>query len=1811
MAIHTKIDKEEESIMDKKRKQSPLSSSSKHKRIYTNTSCSSENQIIIDKEESNSSDNNTSNSSILFISPQEEEEEEAIKNKNKHGGVGIIETNNKKSKTILQNENEYNLHDDNLQQQDQQLHQLEKYILQFLTLQHQRSSSSSQTKKNKTNHDNDKKINHHKDGGKLMFQGALSLSFLLNRNCNDEVNEEYSLSSTITHLTSFLLNDTNTNVLFKTNISKHHVASLILPWAVDALIAKSKGSDKIQHISSSSSLLSIHQSTLWKTLAISLEILIFGSSSITLNTTLSSIGDNDYSLFVNIVNQMNVQRSSSSSSRTDKRFKSQSKDTLNNTLSQGTLNKLIPFAAQSALQVSLVNNDIVEENNNNNNDDNVDNVDESKLINMFATRCYCLLILSTLYRPTMDYICTSLISLIDDLVSDDDGSNNDKVLQLQLPFQNINRAMVTFFTLKLLETLLKEGRSTNPKKNYILLSSVQILTSLSNLSRIELHINDSQVPSKVGFSIREANNCVGNDMNYIVVKNILWYGLFDPENHMDGFYGMNLEMPTALNATCDKEESCKTSKQKSIHACYQQKLIDSIQSMFLIMSNETNIKEVNTKMHIVPLLLDGFFTQSHAFQQKWKQNSILKKNESAQMDKFHLTQFRFWCCIVNPLILLLVDGQDHVQNHRICLNELLQSIRKCLDLLSKSGSYLPSYDDPNNDHLNYLTDVGDIILEAMDEQQETFHSDQAYTSLETLFGLNHHIFHRKLHRVFISIVKTSISGNDDFVEQASNLLSFICVTYQKLRQMTHFQLAVMGCFDGRVLDENFETMKPMKQNLNHDYFLSNFHNQRFMRSFFTSINSLPSGQIQDCWNIFDNFFSLVNRKDEKDIETVADVCVMFLKAVRVTPFNAKDIMNLCETSMKCFVHSLIGIEIAGRIDAEFDMKSNASNSGLYLCGWLLSVHTKCCFWLNEIPTDIGCATDDLGQCGIPLVPILMNTVRSIMSSNWNNKLELGSLQHLASHRIEQLHSNIYLQEQQEGLSTTKVVESRSVTMVNEAKLLVDFLICSAKNRMFTTNDYQMTTTRHYRNANWKIISSAILSWVPYSEKNHIDCFLQWILFTLTVDLKSGSKAIAADLFGIEDGIPSTLHGEEYCVAIGLLNDASFFEVNEIHENFATVASKCAVGLLKKCLPSDILKSSLNLQRSNTISHYEIKSIWRFGIGYLRQCRLILETLDASFKHCLSQADSSLIFDSTLRIHIAIDAIFVSSGTNSVFSSHDEVNEIVAILSVCRSILSKVLYFEGSTESLLKELPISDFILHFLKVFRYDIYGNLDDRDVSIIQSSTLQLFSGIITYFLNFYNDVRNCLVPLFSQICNSSMDICMKVKLLRPLIKELTLSFITGNHANKQDNSCSQIYDLVMALFQQQFQKIVDRTSSFMLDNEDSEFILFSADVLHLLVDNMAGSALSLGTKFIEAIRKLYTYCYQLLRAYLHDKSFKISKLTRSCQYFLCVISTPSLQIESVLQRVNVVQDLQNIVIHYISSHQQSHPLLDAAYSECLSYCNTERIKALIHSLFQRLNVKSSSEDLVSAIFYCFDIMMNVIQGDENRQVLASKSVHLLNLFISTVGSHTNQESELVWASRTHIGLCCATSLIQKYDLLVIKGSHIAGILAAISSIYNGSGMNHDTINESIFLSSCRLMKVLLKQYTKNLYGCAPSLIGSLRCLLTFLMKSEFEVSREAGKRAKRMIQEFTKVCEILPDHKEIFKKHIMFLIFDYINFLANSKLSSWKKAELEPSIFFLLDCLSVYENQQISSIVQSTGKPLLQSMFKNFQKYQYKGQY
>jgi len=190
--------------------------------------------------------------------------------------------------------------------------------------------------------------------------------------------------------------------------------------------------------------------------------------------------------------------------------------------------------------------------------------------------------------------------------------------------------------------------------------------------------------------------------------------------------------------------------------------------------------------------------------------------------------------------------------------------------------------------------------------------------------------------------------------------------------------------------------------------------------------------------------------------------------------------------------------------------------------------------------------------------------------------------------------------------------------------------------------------------------------------------------------------------------------------------------------------------------------------------------------------------------------------------------------------------------------------------------------------------------------------------------------------------------------------------------------------------------------------------------------------------------------------------------------------------------------------------------------------------------------------------------------------------------------------------------TIIERKDIIKLTGSEVSAVLGSVNNTFqlkDGNGSKRP-LDSKVFLSSCELMLILLKRYPGQLYGCPSVFICAIRSLFIYIMKTKMKRCGRQNMTSSN-IQSFTKLCEALPAHKEVFKKHVATLIFDYIDALQDG-MDLDTKTQLIPAVHMLLDTITVYETQQINVMMNLSSKAMFQIVHKQYQqKHVYKGQF
>ena len=375
------------------------------------------------------------------------------------------------------------------------------------------------------------------------------------------------------------------------------------------------------------------------------------------------------------------------------------------------------------------------------------------------------------YKSQLDEVRKTLLCDVDSLLLNKNETDN-------VPHDQVAVVRATF------ETIYGLMENANPKRLFAIVSSTDVLPRLGRLSMV---LSSS-----------------GNDEK--LIQNILWEGLFHPFHHMDGFRTMSemkivpklevAQVPAAAVAAATEKDGGKQKEDKkggNNKTCFQAGLFHSVRTLLSSAEEDDNEKDDTiATANLLPRIVHGFFERirEHAMQ-KNKNNG---GSSATEMDA--KLQLRFWCHLMLPVLESLFRKKK--QRSVVVDNALLAAISQTLGLVLQYDAYLPSYNDPDEEHLTYLQSVANGLVRCVDDDTHSKrmidHKSYALvTSLCNLILLNHRLLHGQLSTVTYYTCSCVPQKN----QESNKLLFTIVKTYRELRAIGDFLAATRDAFTKR------------------------------------------------------------------------------------------------------------------------------------------------------------------------------------------------------------------------------------------------------------------------------------------------------------------------------------------------------------------------------------------------------------------------------------------------------------------------------------------------------------------------------------------------------------------------------------------------------------------------------------------------------------------------------------------------------------------------------------------------------------------------------------------------------------------------------------------------------------------------------------------------------------------------------------------------------------------------------------------------------------------------------------------------------
>ena len=689
------------------------------------------------------------------------------------------------------------------------------------------------------------------------------------------------------------------------------------------------------------------------------------------------------------------------------------------------------------------------------------------------------------YRPSFDTICQSLVPLIGDAARR--RLKRDTLVDFGGDFYD----EMSTVTLLLLLTTLKKA---NPKKAFTTLIQPHIMSTLSDIYA---------APAK------------DLDVKQSMVRQLIDYGLFHLEHHIDGFRSIQLKIPSLddlMHNTGGKMLDLKeeqTSPAKKSFQCYQQGLMTMVQNVFADAS--TDQCQVISIARMVPLLFESFIQASNCINQlKGKaEESAGKKKVTAH--KVGQLQMAFFANVTEPVLRFTCKTRPRGG----AVTALCDSLYQCLNLLLECDIYLPSSDDEGFMFFGFLKGLSHVIIRFTADSSCFDLAIKSLPVLTTALQLNHLVFHENLSSTLASCLTAVGSLDNNTPAEAVPFLCHMIITYKRLRQLDYLCAAI------RTAAANLSTQKRSRALQS---FCALFENEEVLHEFSDAVQNSPIHQIKQIiseysfWIHSDASIAGMN-SPHGAMPIVLKVFCLLLKSSRVDASSAQELSLLC--------HDIGTTAVKALIPESTSLKSldEKSRQGLLLSAWTLDMSNRCDFWLrNSSDTD----KDDGFDLPSSVLFILSEGVEQVSK---NSKINLhGALKEilpLACHRLQQLHGRIH--EKQRISFATDADEFNIGVDIQETKETANFALRALRLESVDGPNFDRL---------WDSVAATVGSWAPYVDHET----MRWFLFRLCARVDPDNES-------------------DNDSAMWLLRDASFLETPNVLENFGpSILSNVALSL---------------------------------------------------------------------------------------------------------------------------------------------------------------------------------------------------------------------------------------------------------------------------------------------------------------------------------------------------------------------------------------------------------------------------------------------------------------------------------------------------------------------------------------------------------------------------------------------------------------------------------------------------------------------------
>ena len=1435
-----------------------------------------------------------------------------------------------------------------------------------------------------------------------------------------------------------------------------------------------------------------------------------------------------------------------------------------------------------------------------------DNRSSKTSCGILAGKCYCSLV-DYLYRPPFDTLCDTLLPLVANsasrlgVVKTDDHDNDDET---ELPSSSLV-GNILISTLNVFKTTLQKA---NPKKSFQLMVTPKVFGSLSKIKELAASASNGSIFDK----------CVE------LVRAVILEGIFSLEYHLDGFRSMQYDYDILDDASTliddgnkyddnmkidDDKTNSNTNKKKFdfkgiVHGdtkkmfdhshCYQEGLMRMVDQLFDNQSSSTGSQDdggtqnsdattTASMIKAIPLLLDSFIHQSTMLQEQLR----VKPGKSNKKSSYKISQikFRFFTRITFPLLRYLQEC-DTVLNDddasKTNKEEILECVWQNLEIVLRYDVYHPTNTEQSENDLAILTSLMNFVLKTMTGSDKVDQNEwkQVIKILTTLARLNHLILHDSVPTIIANCLTysdddcTSAVSSRGLVPETQNLLVTLVDTYQKLRQLDYVfrsftRLADMLQEENNKGDSTDDGRIHALQKLADD--------PKIRIGFEKAVQNIPLDQLRKIFTDMNGWIEEASHMylgEKGDAQNSKNGALVISSIVRLFSIVVQNVRVDMATAQEIYASSqdILNVAVTGLLgDGNLDPRlTDCLKDALLLCTWSIDLKNRCDFWIRNSQEKGTIETIAIPQ---PIINLINNAMDSVRTNQRAPIDGCQELQFLACYRIHQLHTDIH--EKQRIAFVTDSSEYDSSQDIADAAKLARFVLTKIKEDDSNPHGEPQLSTR------LEFLAKLVASWAPYAESADIDSFLYDVISNIATN---------ASPIGHKEEIKQDNNDENNqsdCLS-SLLYDAGFYEIDGISERVCGAVISCTAGLVQKGLQLIGFPKS---QFDETLTKKKLKKLLR---------------ADAAFR--IDVIDASRLGMATACLKGALECLMNLNGMpNVVLVGSDDIptvlNTALRLERICASIVGdKDTEFYRVVLQLVSSLRFTvSLLLRGLKTEQ----NFTECVDKSIVESMVAGLFSSTSSLIeeggfgegqqqRNLLLASQRCLRACVEYCnCNSDciggLDAAVESS-LRGISEfddtKKMVAFSFGQTILNAINAVSSETEQSIEILLQALKK--DAFEHAFSDNAEDGPLKDASLLLVSEIFHQRGGKAS-ARDSLEDKGLFESGIFKTVNEILRTKSISSRKLSTASYLIACLAMTnPSHKARS------------ELASEILMSKARSNGVLESAVCKLIEGMPTNEVEDLIEIL-------ATDTDIFAAInasrirFYRF--MVLTLKSSDQIVVIAKFSRHFFFMSLGVLQSKSIDGDDVLCAIELII------DMFRNRSVMTTSERDIAMVLCQLNTALNSNGAapadEFVPAPQKVFDASFLMVSFLLQRFSKQLHHCVPSVISTLTVILQHSLYGKIDEIE-----IKIRGQKFTRLCELLMGHKDVYKKHILCLLVEFIQELRGD-MDTVRKNSLSPAIYCLLDILQQHETAQLNSMLDDMGRAMFRSLHENYKKvHVYKGQ-